>query len=187
MWVFVNVSRLFLLTHHENSKLNVNLRSKLQTEWEQLTGLPLDIRVLFLKLLFPFVQLLLEILKFLLVLVLLFFGNLFFWGRLYRKTQNTHSNTLTHIDTLTHTPIIMNKRNGVRGRHLWNKYGRFFVLIHTLIRVHECVGRKMHTRFCPGSVSLNSKNESTSWSSVERNVTIFSSYNFSATSNTNTF
>jgi len=31
----------------------------------------------------------------------------------------------------------------------------------------------MHTRFCPGSVSLNSKNDSTSWSSVERNVDVF--------------
>lgn len=46
------------------------------------TWLSLDVRVLLLKLLFLFVELLLEVLKFLLVLVLLFFRNLRFNWRL---------------------------------------------------------------------------------------------------------
>lgn len=133
---------------------------------QELTGLPLDIRVLLLKLFFPFVQRLLEILKFLLVLVLLLFGNLFFWGRLYGKTQNTHSDPLTHTDTLTHTPIRMNKRNGVRGGHLSNKHRRFFLIILKCVLDVSVWGGRLCTRFCPGSVSLNSKNDRTSWSSV---------------------
>lgn len=114
----INALTHFYQLQHERSKLHASLRSKLQTGYERLTGLPLDVRVLSLKLLFPFVELLLEILKFFLVLVLLLFGNLFFWGRLCRETQNTHSDPLTHTDTLTHTPIIMNKSDGVGGGHL---------------------------------------------------------------------
>lgn len=133
---------------HERSKL----RSKLQTGYERLTGLPLDVRVLSLKFLFPFVELLLEILKFFLVLVLLLFGNLFFWGWLCRKTQNTHSDPLTDTDTLTHTPIIMNKSNGVGVGHLWNKYGRFFWITPKCVRA--CLwggyGEKVVYQILPG-------------------------------------
>lgn len=105
MQVSLNVSRPFLLTINmmKTQSWMWIWGSKLQTEWEQLTGLPLDIRVLFLKLLFPFVQLLLEILKFLLVLVLLLFGNLFFWERLYRKTKHTFKHNHAHRHTYAYS------------------------------------------------------------------------------------
>lgn len=57
--------------------------------FRKLTWLSLDIWVLFLKLLFLFVELLLEVLKFLLVLVLLFFRNLRFrWGLQWERQKN---------------------------------------------------------------------------------------------------
>lgn len=56
--------------------------------FRKLTWFSLDVRVLLLKFLFLFIELLLEVLKFLLVLVLLFFRNLRFnWGLQWERQK----------------------------------------------------------------------------------------------------
>lgn len=110
-----------------------------------------------------------------------------FSGRGFIERQNTHSNTITHIDTLTHTPIIMNKRNGVRGRHLWNKYGK---ILRTYSYLNVCMrmcGEENAYQILPRLC----KSEQQKWQHIMvicwkkfRHIFKAAECNFSATSNT---
>lgn len=82
------------------------LCTKLCCDLTPLTWLPLDVWVLLLKLLLLFVQLLLEVLEFLLVLILLLFRDLGFrWGLQWERDRDKKSSARFNgvCDTYTRT------------------------------------------------------------------------------------